>query len=239
MELLHFDTFDNNSTYNKNNCYDTTFKLSNPIKNIKNIYLKSLEMPVVFDNIRSDNTSNILTIIVNNVSFVAQLQNHNYNDINSLITDINSLLIASNITLSIVNNIVSINLPSTSTVSISDSILANAILGFAKSSNKTNTNTISGINKYILSYDHFLSLYVDIPSKGTSSGSHLISYKIPLNALENMVFYLGDNSTFNQCISVSDPNYVLSQFRIIVYDRFGFTISQSLDYTFTLGFQYN
>ena len=53
-----------------------------------------------------------------------------------------------------------------------------------------------------------------------------------------MVFYLGDNSTFSQSIKISDPNFVLAQFQITVFDRFGYNISQCLDYTFTLGIEY-
>jgi hypothetical protein len=238
MDILHFDTYDNNSTYVNKNSYDTTFKLSNPLRNIKNIYLKSLEMALVFDNIRSDNTSNILTVTVNNVPHTATLATKNYNDINTLLSDINTAFSGSNITLSVLNYQVSITVPTASTISISNSVLANVILGFAKDSIYTNVSKATAKNKYTLSYDNFLSLYVDIPSKATSSGSHLISFKIPLNALENMVYYLGDNNTFNQYIQVSDAHFVLSQFRITVYDRFGYTISQSLDYTFSLAFQF-
>ena len=45
--------------------------------NIRNIYLKSLEMPVVFDNIRNDNTSNLLTLKVNNSTISIKLETHN------------------------------------------------------------------------------------------------------------------------------------------------------------------
>jgi hypothetical protein len=235
MDILHFDTID--STYIKN-CYDTSFKLFNPIRNIKNIYLKSLEMPVVFDNIRNDNTSNIITLKVNNSVFSIKLETKNYNNINTLLTDINTLLVSSNITFTILNSIVSINIPIIADVVIENSVLINNVLGFPKDSRYTSTNKITAVNKYTLNYDNYLSLHLDIPSSNNASSNKLISFKIPLNALENMVFYLGDNSTFSQSIIISDSNYILSQFRITVYDRFGYTISQCLDYTFTLGIEY-
>lgn len=235
MDILHFDTID--STYIQN-CYNTTFRLFNPLRNIKNIYLKSLEMPVVFDNIRSDNTSNSITLTVNNAVFNVTLETKSYNNINTLLSDINTKLVASNITFTILNGIVSINIPIISNVTIDNSVLINNVLGFPKNTPYTSTNKITAISKYNLNYDNYLSLYVDIPSSNNASSNKLISFKIPLNALENMVFYLGDNSTFSQSIKISDPNYVLSQFRITVYDRFGYNISQCLDYTFTLGIEY-
>jgi hypothetical protein len=236
MDILHFDTID--SMYIKN-CYNTIFRLFNPLRNIKNIYLKSLEMPVVFDNIRSDNTSNIITLKVNNAVVNVNLDTKNYNNINTLLSDINTKLVATNITLTILNGIVSINIPIISNITIENSVLINTVLGFPKNTPYTSTNKVTAVSHYTLNYDNYLSLYVDIPSSNNASSNKLISFKIPLNALENMVFYLGDNSTFSQSIKISDPNYVLSQFRITVYDRFGYTISQCLDYTFTLGIEYD
>jgi len=236
MDILHFDTMD--SSYIKN-CYNTSFKLFNPLRNIRNIYLKSLEMPVVFDNIRNDNTSNLLTLKVNNSTISIKLETHNYTNINTLLNDINTLLASSNITLTILNSVVSINLPIIANVVIENSVLINTVLGFPKDKSYTSTNKITAVNKYTLNYDNYLSLYLDIPSSNNASSNRMISFKIPLNALENMVFYLGDNSTFSQSIKISDTNYVLTQFKITVYDRFGYTISQCLDYTFTLGIEYH
>ena len=235
MDILHFDTID--SMYIKN-CYNTIFRLFNPLRNIKNIYLKSLEMPVVFDNIRSDNTSNIISLKVNNNTISAKLDTKNYTNINTLLSDINALLVASNITFTILNGIVSINFPIIANIKIEDSVLMNYVLGFPKDTTYTSTNKISAVNKYTLNYDNYLSLYLDIPSSNNASSNKKVSFKIPLNALGNMVFYLGDNSTFSQSIKMSDPNFVLAQFQITVYDRFGYTISQCLDYTFTLGIEY-
>jgi len=236
MDILHFDTMD--SSYIKN-CYNTSFKLFNPLRNIRNIYLKSLEMPVVFDNIRNDNTSNLLTLKVNNSTISIKLETHNYTNINTLLNDINTLLASSNITLTVLNGVVSINLPIIADVVIENSVLINTVLGFPKDTPYKSTNKITAVNKYTLNYDNYLSLYLDIPSSNNASSNRMISFKIPLNALGNMVFYLGDNSTFSQSIKISDTNYVLTQFKITVYDRFGYTISQCLDYTFTLGIEYH
>jgi hypothetical protein len=67
----------------------------------------------------------------------------------------------------------------------------------------------------------------------------LISYKIPVNAVSGMVYYLGQNNTFEQSIIVSDQNYVLTDIRVQVFDRFGYPIIQALDYTFSLALYYH
>ena len=49
---------------------------------------------------------------------------------------------------------------------------------------------------------------------------------------------MGQNNTFEQSIVISDQNFVLTNFRIQVFDRFGYPITQATDYTFTLAFYY-
>lgn len=237
MDILHFDTIDS-TYYNNKNCYNTVFRLFNPLRNIKNIYLKSLEMPIAFDNIRDDNTSNVIDIKMNNLTINRILSTKNYTNINTLLSDINVVLAGTNITFTIVDGIVSINFPHIANIKIGNNVLMNYVLGFPKDTEYLSTNKVTATNNYNLNYDNYLSLYLDIPSSNNASSNKKISFKIPLNALENMVFYLGDNSTFSQSIKMSDPNYVLAQFQITVYDRFGYTISQCLDYTFTLGIDY-
>ncbi len=168
MDILHFDTID--STYNKN-CYNTVFRLFNPLRNIKNIYLKSLEMPITFDNIRSDNTSNVISLKVNNNVINASLSTKNYTNINTLLSDINAALVASNITFTIVDGIVSINFPIIATIKIENSVLMNYVLGFPKDATYTSTNKVTATNNYNLNYDNYLSLYLDIPSSNNASSN--------------------------------------------------------------------
>ena len=239
-ENLHFDTFDSNSIYTTWSAYDTTFKLASSIKNIRKITLTSLEMPVVFPNIRQENTSNTFNITIGSTNYNVVLGDYNYTSIASLITEINAKL-GSIATLSLINTVfIRITLPTPNTITINNSILANIVLGFPKNaSSGGSVSTYTGLYVYNLNYDNFIALYLNIPSNCTSSGNHLISYKIPLNAIQGMVYYLGQNSTFEQSIIVSDPNFVLSQFRIQVFDRFGNYIRQANDYTFSLTINYN
>jgi hypothetical protein len=246
FDLLHFDTNDNNSLFTTNNCYDTTFTLASTYKNIRKINLCSLEMPIVFTNIRSDNTSNLIWMAIGGTTHLRTLSNANYTSITALLTEINrqfSNLPASILpTFSLVNNyIIKISTPTPTTIQIFDSLLANMILGFPKgfyNVERGNVAYITGANSFNLNYDNFIALYLNIPSTCTSSGNHLISYKIPLNAVSGMVYYLGQNNTFEQSVVLTDKNFVLRNFRIQVFDRFGYPITQATDYTFSLSFFY-
>ena len=90
FDLLHFDTNDNNCLFTANNCYDSTFTLTNAYRRIRKINLASLEMPIVFTNIRNENTSNILKISIDGITHNIVLNNNNYTDIQDLINDINT-----------------------------------------------------------------------------------------------------------------------------------------------------
>ena len=138
FDLLHFDTADNNSTYNGVSAYDTTFKLSSTIRNIRKINLVSLEMPILFTNIRN-NTSNSLTITVGTTVYNVVLNTQNYTSMQTLLNDINAQLTGTNAPVfSILNNInVYINLKTPNTLSIANSVLANIILGFPQDLNIT------------------------------------------------------------------------------------------------------
>jgi len=254
FDLLHFDTNDNNCLYagSTGNAYDVNFKLSNTFKKIRKITLAGLEMPVIFTNIRNENTSNIIKITIGGtVQYNITLTNKNYTSISSLLTDINTEFskigtIATRPTLSLGdrisgNNCVRITIPSANTIQIFDSILLNIILGFPKgyyNGLRAPVSNILGSYSYNLNYDNFIALYLNIPSTCTSSGNHLISYKVPLNAVSGMVFYLGQNNTFEQSIVITDQNFILNDFRIQVFDRFGYPIIQAIDYTFSLSLFY-
>jgi len=246
FDLLHFDTNDNNSLFTTNNCYDTTFTLASTYKKIRKINLCSLEMPIVFTNIRSDNTSNIIWIGIGGSTHLRTLDSASYTNISQLLTELNRLF--SDLPASIKptfslqpGNLISIGVLSPTTIQLFDSLLANIILGFPKgyyNVERGNVSSIKGSYSYNLNYDNFIALYLNIPSSCTSSGNHLISYKIPLNAVSGMVFYLGQNNTFEQSVVLTDKNFVLRNFRIQVFDRFGYPITQATDYTFSLSFFY-
>ena len=102
-ENYHFDTtgkwspsFQQLLSNSDNSPFNLTFNLPSQLRNIKKIYLKSVELPVGFTNIRSENQSNTFTISVNGVVCKIVLQPQNY-IISTLITAINKAIVDTNI----------------------------------------------------------------------------------------------------------------------------------------------
>ena len=130
-------------------------------------------------------------------------------------------------------------LPNNTVVNFLPSKLLSVILGFTKLS-YTVTNEVKADNNYLIAYDNYISLYLqDIPVKSTGYSNQLISYKIPLNAVNSMVYYLQELNSFSQCVEITDKNYVLTRLRVVIFDRFGVKITNGLDYSFSLAVNYH
>ena len=246
IDTLHFDTL--LGTYNNNSVYDCTFTLSNPLRNVQKIYLKSIEMPISFNNIRASNGTNVFVITIHGNGFTTRrpvlINEFNCTTITSLLTAINEQLniVLPSVSFHCIDKYVYLKLtelPNNTVVNFLPSKLLSVILGFTQLS-YTVTNEIKADNSYLLAYDNYLSLYLqDIPVKSTGYSNQLISYKIPLNAVNGMVYYLQELNSFSQCVEITDQNYILNRLRVVVYDRFGETITNGLDYSFSLAVNYH
>jgi len=245
IDYLHFDSI--NSIDTNNDSFDTTFNLIQKYKNINKIYLKNAEIPVGFSNIRSSNNSNSLGFILNGIMYNATITQGVYSTINSLITALNlsilSLITATGFTfvlsVSSGNNIIITSTGGFSSYSIINNTLPN-ILNISSA-----TNQISGIyiSPYIynLGYDLYIQMaFYNIPSIFSSQGNVPSALKIPLNTNSyNILFYSTDRDGYDQSLTISDSNFILSQMRIIMFDRYGFIINNgNLDYSFTIAIEY-
>ena len=71
--LLHFDSIDGIQNYDTilktYHCYNTNILINKPISNIKEISLKSIEMPLFFNNIRNSNNSALFSFKFNYGSY--------------------------------------------------------------------------------------------------------------------------------------------------------------------------
>ena len=251
--ILHFDSIDGIQNYDtilkKYHCYNTTIKINNPLKNIKEISLKSIEMPLFFNNIRSANNSNLFSFnfssgIYNNVSIGCTIPESNYITIASLVTAINNsistVLSSYNLSLVLYYNDYNISIQhSFSSITLNKCILINNILGFDTG---TYTSTITTTNLYCLNIDHYITMYVTNLSGAdtTNVNGRLLSFKIILPQTNSNILFLGESNTFNQTISITDPKFVLSSMNIMILDRFGFPINGgNAHYSFTLGINFD
>ena len=83
--------------------------------------------------------------------------------------------------------------------------------------------------------------FYNVPSIFSSQGNVPSALKIPLNTnAYNILFYSTDRSDYyDQALTISDSNFILSQMRIIMYDRYGYALNNgSLDYSFTIAIEY-
>ena len=254
--LLHFDSIDGIPTYDSilktYHCYNTKININKSLTNIKEISLKSLEMPLFFNNVRSANNSNLFYFSFNygsynNISIGLTIPELNYISISSLLTALNNQIIISltsypgiNIVLLSTNTYFITITHNCSLLVLGKCILINNILGF-DSGNYT-TPTITTTNFYCLNVDNYINFYITNLNSGsdTNVNGRLLPFKIPLNAVNGQILYLGECNTFIQTISITDPFYVLSSMNIMILDRFGFPINGgNAHFSFTLGINYD
>ena len=93
-----------------------------------------------------------------------------------------------------------------------------------------------------MNVDNYINFYITNLNSGsdTNVNGRLLTFKIPLNAVNGQILYLGESNTFIQTISITDPFYVLNSMNIMVLDRFGFPINGgNAHFSFTLGINYD
>ena len=254
--LLHFDSIDGEMNYDTilktNHCYNTTIKINNPLQHVREITLKSLEMPIFFNNIRNSNSSTLFLIkfsysTYNDISIGISIPEDNYIGISDLIYALNSAIASAlvpysglSIVLSVVNTYyIQIDHNCTS-LTLNKCLLINYMLGF--NNNVNSTSPIISTNFYCLNIDNYLNMYVTNLSgaDSTNVNGRLLSFKIPLNCVNGQVLYYGESSTFIQTISITDPKFILSSMNIMILDRFGYPINGgNAHYSFTLGINFD
>ena len=245
IEYLNFDSI--NSTDTLNDAFDTNFVLMQKYTNIKKIYLKTAEIPIGFVNIRSSNNSNVLRFVLNGVSYNATITQQNYSSISSLLTALNASILTAItssgftfvLSVSSSNNLIITSTGAFSSYSIRQNTLSN-ILGLSNAINQT-AGTYTSPFIYNLAYDTYIQMsFYNVPSIFSTLGNVPSALKIPLNTnTYNILFYTTDRGEYDQALTVSDTNFILSNMRIIMYDRFGFPINNgNLEYSFTLAIEY-
>ena len=223
-EYLNFDSI--NSIDTSNDSFDSTFSLNQKYTKIKKI-------PIGFSNIRSSNNSNVLRFILNGITYNCSITSQVYSSISSLITALNSSIVTAitstgfTFVLSVTtgNNIVITSTGAFSSYSIIQNTLSN-ILNINSAINQI-AGTYTSPFIYNLGYDTYIQMaFFNIPSIFSSQGNIPSALKIPLNTNAfNILFYSNDRTQYDQALTISDTNFILSQMRIIMYDRYGFPLN--------------
>ena len=268
LHILHFDTVNQwsvespTSAFYKSGYHPFNIILKFPyqISKVKKIYLKSVELPVGFTNIRDTNTSNSLSMNISKTinvlsspqeikySFNITLPNKNYTSIQSLLTDINNLIVAnasvhqyaSSITppfFTVSGQKVSINVDPLTVFSFNDTILSKFILGFSWNVYIFLGNIYEAPSNYNIVYDTYLIVNFPKLNARSTGCNQQISFKIPYNATYNQIYFDYENTSFSQFIELSDNNTVMGNLQLMMTDRFGNNINNNgLDWSFSLAF---
>jgi len=240
IQTLNFDTI--NSLYTNSDPFDTTFTMSNPLRNIKKIRLSSLEIPLGFYNIRSTNSTNTFTITINSVVSTITLSPAYYSSISTLLTAINTAFTALSLTntptFSYNGLYVIITLTTSTTYSITSSNLSKYVLGFSSTTSGTG-KTLTATNPFNLSYDtYFIMYFPNLPVNNNSATQQILHFKLPISGINGAVYYYYENFGLTQELQITDSNYIINNVRVVFYDRFGCTVSNYLDYSMSLTFEY-
>jgi hypothetical protein len=243
---IHFDSIYSQYVQPYNDPYNARFFLMTPLRSPKMFQLKSIELPVNFYNIRNSGTLNKLILTTNlGNTYTATIPAGNYADIASLLTAVNtqvsSIIPNTTVTFSLSGHKINVSATSTAitTLKIQNTTLSNYVLGF-RNATFTGLSTTGPVD-YLLNTDNYINMYLyNISSDNTSSGGNLYcSFKIPLNAEYDLVYFSAENTSFRQYLSTSNSNQDIPSLQVIMYDRFGeMILNNNVDYSFTLEVSY-
>ena len=253
QQLIHFDSAFAQLD-NLNDPFSCTFSLANPLRNVNQITLKSIEIPVAFNNIRNSGTLNQFGITIGGTVYSITLSTNNYASISTLCTDITTaftgLTLPNNAILTMSAGTTNVIVSLVSTVQtnfvVNQTQLSFYILGFKNQSAQINTtsgsnrtSTINALNSFNLNIDNYANFsIINLPVLNNANCNGIISsFKIPLNCLTGEVLYLEENQTFKQSVLITNNGIVINSLKVVITDRFGNSLSNNgIDYSFSLGF---
>lgn len=253
MKHLQFLNFDTN-LISTTTPFDCNFQLADPLRRVKRIYLKSVELPINFFNVRSNfNSFNITLYKATSPTaykgITITIQNGNYKNIADLFNVLNGQMYNivwtgftpsdwpyfsvnenNTITLSNTNPDLRFNLQSSNFLT--------QIFGFTNLPT-TYSNSITSSRIYNLNYDNYLSIYCpNIPHKSSSFSNQLMTFKIPFNSVSGSIYYTAENISYSHYIEITDEHFVLDRVQIQVYDQFNNLLNnQGVNWSFTLAFE--
>ena len=201
-QFLHFDSASANyindplSTSGSTlNPYKAQFPMNQTFSKIKRVFLKSLELPVGFVNIRKGSTDTF-KFVLNGSTYQVTLAEKFYSTVATLMTDLTAALvgIVPNVTLTftVTNSRVWITFTgstTTSTFTVIDTNLSKYVLGF-RAGKDTLASSIykASTSNYNLNFDNYLLMSIpSLNAINSSMAGQNCTFKIPLNCITSQV----------------------------------------------------
>ena len=249
-----YNTYNFNTSYlnTSPNAFNANFNLQTPLRNVKRIHLKSIEIPIGYNNIRANSKTNIIGVataydgtLYTNIYSVS-LADKTYSSITVLLTDINTtfatLYPSVNIVFNVVNGYVTVTSTTSGTFTNNIYIVPTNLaymLGFRSGLNTLATRLTTSATVYMLNVDNYINMYIsNLSTQATyNQNGILCHFKIITNATSGIVYYSSENNSYAQSIEVNS-HIPITSLNIVMTDRWGFSLnSSSLDYSFTLAFE--
>ena len=243
----------NSANANYPNSFNSVFTLQTPVVNAKRMWLKSIELPVGFPNIRAYNGSSTITLSTaqngSGTNYTITLPDKIYNSTKLLLDDINAAFIAAYPSIYIAvfafnTTTGMIQLDAEPSIALfpngiflQPNILVNTILGFP-TSYTTNSLIRDATKMYILNADLYITLYLPgLSSDNINAASIPSSFKIPLPVPSGGILFQASNLSFDACINLTNTS--IGSITCVIKDRFGYSISsRGLDWSATIAFEF-
>ena len=208
-------------------------------------------MPVNISNIRSQSDLNLLSFqLSNNTIYNVRIPEGNYSSMMDIVTDLNTTLggiLPNNLafTGTLDRNRVNFFLTDSQHLITGYRIIptnfSTYILGMRNVPQWSSGFILNATVDVNLNIDNYI--YLQIINLKTeiveNSGRLNIQFKIPLNAVSQMIYYSSDLTSMTQSVSFTG-NDIISYLQINVIDRFGtpLTSTYNSDYSLSLGVEY-
>ena len=254
--IINFDTI--YSSKIDSNPFNTNFVLSETLRNVNKITLKSIEIPISNFNVRSPYCT--IQIKYNNAFFYYTLPSKTYNDITLFLADLNTLIsgLQKSMLSSEIAPVFSVSttelnkliLKSTLLSSSSLYIYSTGIISYylgginqvadSKSlvSGTLYLHTFNLLNVYNLCFDTYYNMVIsNLDNPSYNNNNYPCHFKLLTNTSNNSVYFSAESNSFIQDIQLN--NKCLTQLNIYVTDRYNNLIVNQLDYSFSLCFELN
>ena len=193
--------------------------LSETLRNVSRISLKSIEIPISNHNIRLPYST--ISMKYNNVFFNYVLPNKTYNEITIFLVDLNSLISAMQTSMAtgeicpvfylsttqLNKLVVKTTLLSSSSLYIYSTGLLSYYLGGISLIPDTKTfvsnllylNTYNLINVYNLCFDSYYSMIIsNLDNQTSNNNSYPCHFKLIVNAQNNSIYFSGESNSYIQ-----------------------------------------
>ena len=254
--VRNYDPFMDNYLTHPYHSFNVLFPLKSPLRNLKSISLKSVEMPFTLFTTRSMNNSYKIDITFtygsfDNVKLPIVLAEKQFADIAALLTLINSQITAqlasyTGVSISfqtmktLYNNDVCKIAHNCVSLAIENNPLTFDILGYTNRFSASNSVAlISNSPMNINAIDTCLYMNIsNLPIMNNNIQKNS-TFKIPLSTydISNNILYYKDNYE-NQAIYFNNSNFTLDKINIVVYDRYGTQLIGYNNWSLTLLIEY-